>query len=163
MTSTPEVLATLATILDPEMPISIVDLGIVENVQIVPLGPAADEHRVLITITPTFVGCPALDMIRDQIRRRIGELPRVADVEVRFVNDPPWTVGRISPAGRESLRQHGVTVPLTVGGAPRNIRCPYCDSPDTQLESRFGPTRCRMIYYCPACRNSFEHLKSAEA
>ncbi len=160
MLSRQELLSTLATILDPEMPISIVDLGIVEDVQIAPVSAAATGHRVVITITPTFVGCPALDMIRDQVRQRVGGLPGVAEVEVRFVNDPPWTTERISPAGRESLRSHGVTVPLTIGGTPRCVPCPYCRSTETQLESRFGPTRCRMIYYCPACRNSFEHLKS---
>lgn len=170
----------LKTIPDPEMPISIVDLGIVENVHVAPDSGGA---RVRIDILPTFVGCPALPMIEDEIRKHVARLPNVAQVSVRFLFDPPWSVDRITEAGRKSLREHGVTVPacealtsperergtakteaesivlLTVSAEPRPVACPFCDSESTRVESAFGPTRCRMIYYCEACRNSFEHLK----
>ena len=170
----------LRTIPDPEMPISIVDLGIVENVHV---ARDADGARVRIDILPTFVGCPALPMIEDEIRKYVTQLPNVAQVSVRFLFDPPWSVDRITESGRESLREHGVTVPacgvptsperergsaereaesmvpLTVSADPRPVACPFCDSESTRIESEFGPTRCRMIYYCEACRNSFEHLK----
>jgi len=96
----------------------------------------------------------------------------VSDVEVSFIHDPPWTVDRITDEGRASLKAHGVTVPdsgskLPVHDSPRVITqvrtsaicCPFCGSTSTYLDSPFGPTRCRMIYYCEGCRNSFEHMK----
>lgn len=194
--NTEDVQAALATVLDPEMPINIVDLGIVTGVRIG--GEAAAREDVVgaasiqnpkskiqnqevgatdveVTITPTFVGCPALDVLREEIEWKLRTLG-AARVRVTFVNDPPWSVERISDAGREALRRHGVTVPqrgslqrsgqtgsplvaLTVAGSPTIADCPYCGSSDTRMESPFGPTRCRMIYYCSACRNQFEHMK----
>lgn len=194
-------MAALATIPDPEMPISIVDLGLVEQVRLEPShgGPRApdspDTLNATITLLPTFVGCPALDMIREDVRRTVGALPGIAQVAVRFIHEPRWTVDRITEAGRASLRAHGVTVPerggvpsppdscggghaarattdpslrlvpmsITAGPLPfapsAPVPCPFCGSVSTHLDSPFGPTRCRMIYYCEACRNSFEHLK----
>ncbi len=186
----------LSAILDPEMPINIVDLGLIAATRLSPDGAA-----VQIDLTPTFVGCPALQMLQDEIRQRIGALPGVRDVKVTLVYEPAWSVERITTAGRAALRAHGVTVPaagtlarerhpipLTVaaaGQAPPHaanatapsqdsmgqaqtargpgqdaaVNCPFCASAETALESAFGPTRCRMIYYCRACRNTFEHLK----
>jgi ring-1,2-phenylacetyl-CoA epoxidase subunit PaaD len=164
------VLELLSEIPDPEMPISIVDLGIVARV-------AIDNATVTVDILPTFVGCPALPMIQNDIIEKLGALPDVKDVRVNFIFDPPWSVDRITDLGRESLREHGVTVPLPGAGAGEGviqamlqqvkrvhlrtsaILCPFCGSNRTRLDSAFGPTRCRMIYYCDACRNSFEHLK----
>ena len=166
-----DIMAVLLTIPDPEMPISIVDLGLIEDVQI-------ENDRVSIAVLPTFVGCPALSMIADDITRKVGQLDDVENVEVNFIYDPPWTVDRISETGRQSLKTHGVTVPepgsgttkLNVpghhpgGGGSVELKtsalpCPFCDSRDTKLESQFGPTRCRMMYYCNACKNTFEHMK----
>lgn len=165
-----DILDVLATIPDPEMPISIVDLGLIESVKI---GAAEEGSVVRVVALPTFVGCPALDMIGRDIIERVGRLSGVESVEVAWVNDPPWSVDRISEAGRAALRGHGVTVPergnrlevhsastpvsLTVGATA--LQCPFCGSHQTHLESAFGPTRCRMIYYCDGCRNTFEHLK----
>lgn len=166
-----DVIELLREIPDPEMPISIVDLGIVEHVEI-------DDRDVTVDVLPTFVGCPALPMIADDITAKVGALPDVENVHVNFIFEPAWSVDRITDAGRESLRVHGVTVPEPGSGAggpqlqsiiARNkatvalrtsaIPCPFCGSSQTRLDSAFGPTRCRMIYYCDACRNSFEHLK----
>ncbi|MFN0137511.1 MAG: 1,2-phenylacetyl-CoA epoxidase subunit PaaD [Phycisphaerae bacterium] len=199
-----DVRATLATVLDPEMPINIVDLGIVTDVRVHSDNQACTAHdadapsvshgsapaiqnpkskiqnpeacRVEVDITPTFIGCPALDVLREEIEWKLRTLG-ATDIRVRFVNDPPWSVERITDAGREALRKHGVTVPqrgslqktvgpdgspivpLTIGGSPAFAACPYCGSDQTHMESQFGPTRCRMIYYCDACRNQFEHMK----
>lgn len=154
----------LATVPDPEMPISIVDLGLVEDVRI-------DEGIVRITLLPTFVGCPALEMISGDVGAKVSNLEGVQRVEVDYVFDPPWSVDRITEAGRASLAEHGVTVPqqggrLDVAGHDESVQlrtsavaCPVCGSDSTYLDSPFGPTRCRMIYYCNACRNSFEHMK----
>jgi ring-1,2-phenylacetyl-CoA epoxidase subunit PaaD len=173
-----DVRAILATIDDPEMPISIVDLGIVEAVRVEPVpvepvpaeaGPAA---TVQVVIVPTFVGCPALDMIRREIVLKVGRLAGVDRVEVQFVHDPPWTTDRISPGGRESLRRHGVDVPQHGGPGQRRpesvtlqtsaVACPFCGSSATALESSFGPTRCRLIMYCRSCGNPFERMKKVE-
>lgn len=164
------IMDVLLTIPDPEMPISIVDLGLIEDVQI-------KNGRVSIDVLPTFIGCPALPMIADDITKKVGKLEDVIDVEVRFIYDPPWSVDRITEEGRASLKTHGVTVPEAGSGATRldvpghagnvgivelqtsALPCPFCESRNTKLESEFGPTRCRMIYYCNSCRNTFEHLK----
>lgn len=166
--------AALATIRDPEMPISIVDLGIVHDVRIQSgNGIAYGASYVSVDITPTFVGCPALGVLREQIHAKLAEIPEVLDVEVNFTYAPPWSSDRITLAGREALARHGISTPsgqaaasklVQLGGATaaqidEAVACPLCGSAQTQLESRFGPTRCRMIYYCNACKNSFERMK----
>src|SRR5262249_50412794 len=98
--------------------------------------------------------------IAEEVRRRVRALPGVAEVEVEFRFDPPWTVNRISAAGREALKQFGVSVP---GSAEAAVPpCPFCGSGAVSLASPFGPTRCRMIYYCRSCKSSFEHMKKVE-
>jgi ring-1,2-phenylacetyl-CoA epoxidase subunit PaaD len=174
MLTADDVREALRSVPDPEMPISIVDLGIVHDVRVERAG---DGQRVEIDLIPTFVGCPALDVIEQDVRRRLLAAPTVREVVVRFLHSPAWSADRISAAGRESLRRHGVVVPrpgacgaaadreaampvtLTVAES-EPTPCPYCGSDRTQRESIFGPTRCRMIYYCDACRNSFERIKS---
>ena len=148
----------LADIDDPEMPISIVDLGIIERVEV-------SGGKARIFVTPTFTGCPALQMIDEQIVQSVGGLPEVDEVEIEHIFDPPWRADRITPAGRERLRAHGVTVPSSKfvqlqRARDEAVACPFCNSQDTRLDSPFGPTRCRMIYYCLACRNTFEHIKA---
>lgn len=170
----------LRKIPDPEMPISIVDLGLVDDVRVLSNeGDVTSQDRecVEIDLLPTFIGCPALDMIAGDVRTKVGGIAGVQGVNVQWIFDPPWSVDRITPLGRESLRRHGVTVPergstLPVAGhiigrdghnivklQTSAVPCPFCGSRSTTLESPFGPTRCRTIYYCEKCRNSFEHLK----
>ncbi len=170
MVNRDDILAVLRPIMDPEMPISIVDLGLVEHIDVTAAN--GDGAAVHIDILPTFVGCPALDMIRDDVEKAVRAVNGVTSVDVTFINDPPWTVDRISDEGREHLRAHGVTTPDRCGGGSTSgggvatvklqtsvVPCPFCGSKSTYLDSPFGPTRCRMIYYCEACRNSFEHMK----
>ncbi len=154
MVTTEAILDVLRTIDDPEMPISIVDLGLIEDVSI-------DDGNVTISVLPTFVGCPALAMIADDITNTVDALAGVGHTNVRFVYDPPWSVDRISAEGRASLKSHGVTVPGRGAVELRTsaITCPFCGGDRTTLDSMFGPTRCRMIYYCNGCRNTFEHMK----
>ena len=168
----------LRTIPDPEMPISIVDLGLVESVRVKPPMESAgrtngSSQTIEIDLLPTFIGCPALDMIAGDVRAKVAKLPGVERVDVNWLFDPAWSVDRISANGRESLREHGVTVPdqgnrlhVAAHEAPQTITlrtsavpCPFCRSHATYLDSPFGPTRCRTIYYCESCKNSFEHLK----
>ncbi|HEY3366656.1 MAG TPA: 1,2-phenylacetyl-CoA epoxidase subunit PaaD [Symbiobacteriaceae bacterium] len=150
--------AALGDVKDPEIPsVSIVEMGLVVRVVL-------DAGRTLIELTPTFVGCPALDIIRRQVADRVAEAG-AEDVAVKFVFDPPWTSERITPAGREKLKRFGIAPPLPpVGGSLITLdevpACPYCGSGDTHLENLFGPTACRTICYCDACRQPFEAMKT---
>ena len=153
----------LAEIADPEIPaISVVDLGVIGSVSV-------NAERVRVEVLPTFVGCPAVDVIRSQIAARLGELNVAPGVEVAVTFTPPWTSERITPFGRERLRLSGLAPPVT---APAGIgdgldelavlplaECPYCGSRNTTLENPFGPTLCRAIYHCADCRQPFEQMK----
>ena len=150
----------LTEIEDPEIPvISIVDLGVVRDVQV-------SNGSVRVEFTPTFLGCPALEVMRDQMAARIEELGAEADVEV--IMDDSWSTDRITSAGREKLRAAGfappapreATAPKLVQLQTGAFRCPYCGSTDTKLENIFGPTPCRSIRYCAACRQPFEQFKT---
>jgi ring-1,2-phenylacetyl-CoA epoxidase subunit PaaD len=152
-----DILRVLQTIDDPEMPISIVDLGLVEKVE---LRTSQDGMDVSVEILPTFVGCTALPVIESEIQRRVSALAGVVRVNVTISYSPAWSVDRITAAGRESLRRHGVTVPQAGEDGTINAPvCPFCGSSHVRQESAFGPTRCRAIWYCKSCRQPFEHLK----
>lgn len=144
-----DVRAALAQVPDPEIPVlSVVDLGIVHRV-------AVDKDRIEVAILPTFVGCPALDVIRASIADHLGErFGRPVRVETTF--ELPWTSDRISPAGRAALKTAGIAPP----SAPEDVRCPHCSSAHVVMDSAFGPTQCRSLFYCRSCRQPFEALKS---
>jgi ring-1,2-phenylacetyl-CoA epoxidase subunit PaaD len=169
MPTTDQVWDALRQVNDPEMPLSIVDLGMVGRVELEAVGGDPAASCVQIDLLPTFVGCPALAIIEADVRRAVTRLANVASIRVRFVYDPPWSVDRISAAGRAALHKAGITVPaagcatteFVPLGLPSSetVACPLCGATRTQLVSHFGPTRCKMIYYCDACRNQFEHMK----
>ena len=146
----------LAEVPDPEIPaVSVVDLGIVRRVETAP-------DRIRVELLPTFVGCPAIELMRGQIEQRLGGLAARVEVELSFVE--PWTTERITPEGRRKLRESGLAPPAP---GPLNLvplmaaaRCPYCDSRRTVLENAFGPTQCRAIHYCTDCRQPFEQFKT---
>jgi ring-1,2-phenylacetyl-CoA epoxidase subunit PaaD len=143
-----DVRAALARIPDPELPVlSIVDLGVIHRVAV---GPDAID----VAILPTFVGCPALDVMRTSIVERLGdEFGRPVRVETTF--EVPWTSDRISAAGLDDLRRAGIAPPAE----PEDVRCPHCASPNVVMDSAFGPTQCRSLFYCRACRQPFEAMK----
>jgi ring-1,2-phenylacetyl-CoA epoxidase subunit PaaD len=155
-----EVWGALAEIPDPEIPvISLVDLGVIKDVEV-------HDGLVRIDFTPTFMGCPALEPMQRAMVAKVEELG--AEAEVRVILDDSWSTESISPEGREKLRAAGFAPP-----APRPVgaltlvqlqsgafRCPYCGSTDTRLENLFGPTPCRSIRYCDACRQPFEQFKT---
>jgi ring-1,2-phenylacetyl-CoA epoxidase subunit PaaD len=155
-----QVWAALADVPDPEIPvISLVDLGVVRDV-------AVDGDRVTIEFTPTFLGCPALDAMRVRMDEAVRSLG--GDPDVRVVLDDSWSTDRITPAGRAKLREAGFAPPAPrEAGEPTLVqlqtgafRCPYCGSSDTHLENLFGPTPCRSIRYCDACKQPFEQFKT---
>jgi ring-1,2-phenylacetyl-CoA epoxidase subunit PaaD len=143
----------LAEIEDPELPIAITDLGLVHAA-------ALEDRTARVELVPTFTGCPALDVIRERVHRRLLEIPGVDRAEVVFVFEPRWTIDRMSATGRARLQQHGVSV-AAAGGAGL-VTCPVCGSTNTTLDNPFGPTLCRAIYYCRDCRNPIERFKSPE-
>ena len=152
----------LSAVHDPEIPpVSIADLGIVDRVRI-------GDGAVEIDLLPTFAGCPALDVIREDVERSVECVAGDRSVVVRFVYSPPWTSDRITPEGREAMRGYGLTPPgegpvfLPLAALTRGSHmatCPFCGSADTVLESAFGPTLCRSTHFCRACRNAFEAFK----
>ena len=143
-----DVRAALTEVPDPELPVlSVVDLGIVHRVDI-------DDDGIRVTILPTFVGCPALDVIRDRIAARLDDFGLPIRVDTTF--EVPWTSERISPAGRRALAAVGIAPP----SEPDAVRCPFCASGSVVMDSAFGPTQCRSLYYCRACRQPFEALKA---
>ncbi|MFO7572704.1 MAG: 1,2-phenylacetyl-CoA epoxidase subunit PaaD [Gaiellaceae bacterium] len=154
-----DVWAALAEVPDPEIPvISLVDLGVVKDVEI-------DEGRVRIDFTPTFMGCPALEVMKRELGAKVEELG--AEVEVRVILDDSWSTDRITPEGREKLRAAGFAPPaprpagkLELVQLQKGFRCPYCGSTDTRLDNLFGPTPCRSIRYCESCRQPFEQFKT---
>ena len=160
MVTRDEVWEALAEIPDPEIPvISLVDLGVERDV-------AVDNGTVRVDFTPTFLGCPALEVMRDAMAERIRELG--AEPEIEVLKDDSWSTDRITPQGREKLRVSGfappapreATAPTLVQLQSNVFRCPYCGSTDTKLENIFGPTPCRSLRYCPSCRQPFEQFKT---
>ena len=154
-----QVWSALAEVEDPEIPVvSVVDMGVVRSVRV-------EEARVHVEFTPTFLGCPALEVMRDAMASRIAELG--ADPEVEVVLDDSWSTDRITPAGREKLRAAGFAPPTPRSEGPtlvqlqsNGFRCPYCGSRDTALENIFGPTPCRSLRYCRDCKQPFEQFKT---
>lgn len=144
---TAHVVAALALIPDPELPIvSIADLGMLHRVDVTTDG-------IHVTILPTFIGCPALDVIRASIADGLSGFGLPVTVETSF--EVPWTSDRISPTGRSALAGVGIAPPTGL----EEIRCPWCASTAVVMDSAFGPTQCRSLFYCRACRQPFEAMK----
>jgi ring-1,2-phenylacetyl-CoA epoxidase subunit PaaD len=154
-----QVWEALAEIPDPEIPvISLVDLGVVKDVHV-------DGNDVRVEFTPTFLGCPALEVMRDAMADKVRGLG--GDPQIDVVLDDSWSTDKITPTGREKLRESGFAPPApravaapTLVQLQRGFRCPYCNSTDTTLENLFGPTPCRSVRYCNACRQPFEQFKT---
>ncbi len=160
MVTEQEVWDALAEIPDPEIPvISLVDLGVIRNVDV-------SRRRVRIEFTPTFLGCPALEVMKGAMEEQVRALGGEPEVDV--VLDDSWSTDRITPEGREKLRAAGFAPPAPREAAPPKLiqlqsqafRCPYCGSTDTKLENIFGPTPCRSLRYCASCRQPFEQFKT---
>jgi ring-1,2-phenylacetyl-CoA epoxidase subunit PaaD len=153
-----------ARVRDPELPVvTLADLGILRDAEV-----GADGTAV-VTITPTYSGCPALTEIRADLRRRLSEAG-FARVEVRTVLSPAWTTDWITEEGRRKLAEHGVAppgpvrrrkgaIPLNLGPTRRMATCPHCGSADTEEISEFGSTACKALRRCRSCHEPFEHMK----
>jgi ring-1,2-phenylacetyl-CoA epoxidase subunit PaaD len=148
---------------DPEMPmLTLADLGVLRDVVV-------EGGRVVVTITPTYSGCPAMATMRDDLVHALADAGW-AEVDVRVRLHPAWSTDWISEAGRQALRDHGISppgpathrdgpVPLTLTPTRRALTCPRCASPAVEVVSEFGPTACKASYRCTACLEPFEHVK----
>jgi ring-1,2-phenylacetyl-CoA epoxidase subunit PaaD len=153
--------AVAETVTDPELPmLTLADLGVLREV-------SERDGQVTVWITPTYTGCPAMDTMRDDLVHALSEAGYV-DVEVRTVLHPAWSTDWISETGRRKLAEAGIAppgfaprgrIPLTLTPPQRQVSCPRCGSPDTELVSEFGPTACRSLRRCRACQEPFEHVK----
>ena len=139
--------------------ISLVDLGVVRDV-------AVEGEHVRVEFMPTFLGCPALEVMRNLMADAVRALG--GEPEVVVVAEEGWTSDRITPEGREKLREAGFAPPgprpatgvIQLADVKRLSRCPYCGSTETRLDNLFGPTPCRSIRYCESCRQPFEQFKT---
>jgi ring-1,2-phenylacetyl-CoA epoxidase subunit PaaD len=155
-------LAILDGVMDPEVPVlSVRELGIVRDVEVDHAG------TITVTVTPTYSGCPAIQVIEQDIRAALVAAGH-SDVRVRTVYAPAWTSDWIAPAAREKLKAYGIAPPARAEGgelvqllrrrAP--AQCPYCDSRDTEVRSEFGSTACKAVCWCRRCRQPFEEFKA---
>jgi ring-1,2-phenylacetyl-CoA epoxidase subunit PaaD len=157
-----------AQVRDPEMPmLTLADLGVLRDVAVRP-GPDGAES-VIVSITPTYTGCPAMATMRDDLVHRLRDAG-YDDVRVRVELAPAWSSAWISEAGRRKLAEHGISPP---GAAPRHdgpvtlnllptrrtLTCPRCGTTDVELTSEFGATACKALYRCRSCLEPFEHVK----
>ena len=153
-------LAILDGVMDPEVPVlSVRELGIVRDVDVDHAG------AITVTVTPTYSGCPAIQVIEQDIRAALVAAGH-SDVRVRTVYAPAWTSDWIAPAAREKLKAYGIAPPsgrAAVSSGPirlsLSVRCPRCGSLDTHEVSRFGSTSCKSLFECRACLEPFDHFK----
>ena len=159
------ILEILTEVKDPELPvIDIVELGIVRDA-------VFDGDELRIDVTPTYSGCPAMEVIEREI---VGKLNShgFSGVTVRYVFSPAWTTDWISDRTKEKLREYGIAPPsratesgtaeqlVTIRRARQIVECPYCGSPNTEEKSEFGSTACKAIHYCNGCHQPFDYFKS---
>jgi ring-1,2-phenylacetyl-CoA epoxidase subunit PaaD len=165
ITALPDARVVAETVTDPELPmLTLHDLGVLRDVRV-------EADQVVVELTPTYSGCPAMAEMRADVTRRL-HAAGYRDVEVRTVLNPPWTTDDVTARGRRLLAEHGIAppgpaprrsagpVPLTLGRRPATVDCPQCGSSDTELVSQFGATPCKALYRCTTCREPFEHVKA---
>lgn len=155
-----EIRTILDRVMDPEVPVlSVLDLGIVRDISV-------NEEKVTVTITPTYTGCPAMDVISMQIRMELMAAG-VKEVEIKQVLSPAWTTDWMSDRGKRRLKEYGIAPPMprqqvcspTRFAAEEAIQCPHCSSYHTHRVSEFGSTACKALYQCDDCLEPFDYFK----
>jgi len=160
LTSSDDVFVVLAEVRDPEIPaLSVIDMAIVRDVSV-------DGEQVVVKITPTYSGCPAMKVIEDEIVETLKQ-HGAKNVSVETVLAPAWTTDWMSEEAKRKLKESGIAPPCQSGseslvGLPscQSISCPYCDSASTELLSEFGTTACKALYRCQACGQPFDYFKA---
>lgn len=154
----PALFEILESVSDPEIPVlSIMEMGVVRSARLI-------DNVVEVTITPTYSGCPAMDVIGDDIKKAMKEAGYEAKVEL--VLSPAWTTDWITPKGRKALEDYGIAAPLQADadkdallGNKKVVKCPQCGSLNTSLVSQFGSTACKALFKCADCLEPFDYFK----
>ena len=147
----------LSEVPDPEIPvISVTDLGIVRDI-------AWQDDTLVVTVTPTYSGCPAMNMIAIEIELAL-ERAGIRNSKVRTVLSPAWTTDWMSDDGRRKLREYGIAPPQAASSrralfGVQQVACPQCGSDDTEVLSEFGSTPCKALWRCRSCREPFDYFK----
>lgn len=153
-----EIEGHLREVTDPEIPVlSIMDMGVVRDVEV-------NGQKVLVKITPTYSGCPAMDMIATEIKIALDQAGYQTQVEL--ILSPAWTTDWITPKGRATLEAYGIAAPLeesadkaALMGEKRMVTCTRCGSTDTKMISQFGSTPCKALFQCTVCFEPFDYFK----
>ena len=152
-----DIMGWLNGVMDPEIPVlSLIDLGVIRKIDIV-------QEKVIVHMTPTFVGCPAMDYMKAEVEEVLLE-HGVKEFEVDISFETQWSSNMISEKGKIALKKFGLAPPpkhnLIIDiDILENVPCPFCDSTNTELKSPFGPTLCRSLHYCNNCYQGFEQFK----
>jgi ring-1,2-phenylacetyl-CoA epoxidase subunit PaaD len=150
----------LSEIPDPEIPvISIAELGVLRKVEI-------EKSKVIVTITPTYSGCPAMKTFEDDIKSKLKE-NNISNFKILTVHSPAWTTDWITDKALEKLRKFGIAPPMRgtedkgilFGSGLKSVQCPLCKSENTSLKSQFGSTACKALYTCKECFEPFDYFK----
>ena len=154
----PNLAPILETVSDPEIPVlSIMEMGIVRAAEMI-------DNIAEITITPTYSGCPAMDVIGDDIKKALKE--KGIEAKITLVLSPAWTTDWITSKGREALETYGIAAPLEADadkdallGNKKLVKCPQCGSYNTKMISQFGSTACKAFFQCQDCQEPFDYFK----
>ncbi len=160
--TTSEIWSWLEEVIDPEIPVlNVVEMGIVRDVEI-------ENDQVIVKITPTYSGCPAMNAIEMEIHKKLTE-KEVANFKVLTDFKESWTTDWMTDYAKQKLKEYGIAPPekteeegdflTSLKGSQKIVPCPYCDSFETVLQSEFGSTACKSLYYCNGCEQPFEHFK----
>lgn len=145
---------------DPEIPVlTITDLGVIRDVVL-------EGSKVIVTITPTYTGCPAMSQFEDDIKATLKH-NGYPDVEIKITYDPPWTTDWLTDEAKLKLQKYGIAPPqekttdkkYLIGQSKENVICPQCKSTNTKMISQFGSTACKALYQCEECKEPFDYFK----
>lgn len=155
----PKLYSILKSVPDPEIPVlSIIDLGVVRSAKLL------ENNRVKVEITPTYSGCPAMDVIGDDVKKALQE--NGYQPEVKLILSPAWTTDWMTEEGKQALKEYGIAPPESAEadkkallGNEQIIPCPQCESTNTKLVSQFASTACKAMFKCQDCEETFDYFK----
>ncbi|MCH8533717.1 MAG: phenylacetate-CoA oxygenase subunit PaaJ [Flavobacteriaceae bacterium] len=155
----PKIYSILKEVSDPEIPVlSIVDMGVVRSAKLL------ENNRVKVEITPTYSGCPAMDVIGDDVKKAFKE--KGFEAEVKLILSPAWTTDWMTNEAKQALKDYGIAPPMDASadkdallGNKKIVECPQCGSKNTQLISQFASTACKAMFKCEDCKEPFDYFK----
>ncbi|MFO7703466.1 MAG: 1,2-phenylacetyl-CoA epoxidase subunit PaaD [Psychroflexus maritimus] len=155
----PKIYSILKDVSDPEIPVlSIVDMGVVRSAKLL------ENNRVKVEITPTYSGCPAMDVIGDDVKKAFQD--KGYQAEVKLILSPAWTTDWMTDEAKQALKEYGIAPPMDATsdkeallGNKKIIECPQCGSTNTKLVSQFASTACKAMFKCEDCKEPFDYFK----